>query len=658
MASQNGTRLISDQFVVDLARPLREAAGGLLAFAAADRRSGKNDLMAVAVQRYATPRVRPLQILNAQHEGVLTPLSHGVGPPIAGEAACYVVSALPPGPSLAVGLQPWPEAALIEHVLRPAAHALERLQAAGVTHRAIRANNVFHASRAHPIVLGSAWASPPAMHQPAIYEPPYSAMCLPAARGEGSIADDVYALGVLLLILALGRVPLNDLDDATVLRRKVELGSYQALAGDARLSPAIADLTRGMLAEDPDHRPPPALLLDPAAARSRRVAARPPRRAQRPLPMAKMQVWDARSLAFALATESAAGLAAMIDGSVTQWLRRGLGDATLGSRVEELVRHRQNEGSDERGADAFTVMRVVTTLDPLAPLCWRGFAVWPDALGPALAAALDPQSNQDVARRLEELISLEATASWAVLRADRCDSTVIRLEARQNRALAQTRGPAGGVPRLIYALCPLFPCASTLLSAHWVASVDAMPIALEAVAETVDRESSPVDAHIAAFLAVRGERALDSEAGALATQGSPEVVMLARLRLLAQLQVRFHPKPLPKLAAWVAELCRPLITSWHNRTHRTTLERKLRELVEAGLLPPIVTLLDDAELRSQDEAGARQAAEALGRINAELQHIANGAEERSATARRIGQEIAAGAGLAALATMLMLAALR
>ena len=140
-------------------------------------------------------------------------------------------------------------------MLRPAAHVLEHLQARGMTHRGIRLDNVFQSAPGQPVVLGSAWAAPPAMAQPALFEPPYSAMCLPAGRGDGSIADDVYALGVLLLCLALGRAPLAQLDDAAILRRKLELGTYAALAGDERLPPIIGDLVRGMLAEDPEHRP-------------------------------------------------------------------------------------------------------------------------------------------------------------------------------------------------------------------------------------------------------------------------------------------------------------------------------------------------------------------------------------------------------------------
>ncbi len=655
MASQNDARLVADQYAVELASPLHDAAGGLSAYAATDRRTGNSDLMAVAVNRRAPPRLRALQVLDGGHDGVLGPLAHGVGPAPDGQAGYYVISAAPSGLSLAATLQPWSEQALIHHVLRPAAHALERLHHAGVTHRAIRLNNVFQLQTGHPVVLGHAWAPPPAMHQPALYEPPYSAMCLPAGRGEGTIADDVYALGALLVALALGQAPMADLDDTEVLRRKVEMGSYHAMAGDARLSPIIADLARGMLAEDPDHRPSPALLLDPAAARGRRVAARPPRRAQRPLQFAGATIWDARTLAHAIAMQPDQGLQAMIGGAIMQWLRRGLGDSPLGSRIEELVRHRQTEGSEERGSDAFVIMRVIVMLDPLAPVCWRGIAFWPDGIGPALAAAIGVDAT--ATSRLEEVVAAEVIAHWAMLRPDRCDLSMVRIETRQQRALAQTRGPAGGLPRLAYMLCPLLPCASPIIAQHWVTQVGDLPLALEAAADVVNHATSPVDVHIAAFLAARSERRLENETNGLTGSSETNGVALARLRLLAQLQLRYYQKPLPGLCGWVAEHCQPLVDSWQNRPRRTALSAKLNAMAQAGFLPPIVGLFEDAAARADDAQGAEQAMQAVAQMDRELQHLEEAGEARALAARRIGQEIAAGAGLTALAAVLALAAL-
>ena len=77
---------------------------------------------------------------------------------------------------------------------------------------------------------------------------------------------------------------------------------WQATSGCQRL---IGDLVRGMLAEDPEHRPPPALLLDPASARA--VALPRGRLAGRrsAITLAGSEVWDARSLALALAVDPA-----------------------------------------------------------------------------------------------------------------------------------------------------------------------------------------------------------------------------------------------------------------------------------------------------------------------------------------------------------------
>ena len=60
----------------------------------------------------------------------------------------------------------------------------------------------------------------------------------------------------------------------------------------------------------------------------------------------------------------------------------------------------------------------------------------------------DPRHGADMLVKVVELMAGEAVASWAMLRADRCDSTLMRLEGHQNRALLMQPGWSGGLPRL------------------------------------------------------------------------------------------------------------------------------------------------------------------------------------------------------------------
>ncbi len=647
---------IEARYAIDLSRPLPDAGGGQAAFAATDRLGTQGALMALRVGRGAPPRANALQALREPIENLLTPVASLRGPVERGERTFFVICHAPPGPPILSQPRAWSEAALLAQVLRPIAQILVALDTRGLTHRAIRADNVFDAGPNRPVVLGSGWATPPAMLQPAAFEPTYSAVCHPAGRGPGQVADDVYALGVLLLALALGREPLAGMDPIAVITMKLAQGSFNALIGDARLPPLIADLVRNMLAEDPDHRPPPMLLLDPMAAGGRRVAARPPRKAQRPLPVGGTLVWDSRTLAYAIGMEPAAGLAAMRCGDAMQWLRRGLGDAGLAVRLEELERHRASDGpADDARADAAMVMRAVALIDPLAPLFWRGVALWPEGLGPMLAAG-----HADAAPLLDgmaEIIANEVVQSWGMLRPDRCDFTGLRIEGRRHRDRLMIKGPSGGLSRLLYTLNPLLPCASPLVASAWAYRLQDLPPALEATAQGVDTTREPIDPHLVAFIAARSDRMLDSEVNGLNGRLDDAERAVAQLRLVAVLQARYWPVPLPALAAWIAARAGPLVTLWHNRPKREAVAATLNTLAAAGFLTPMLALVEDPPARASDLAGAVDARARLILIDAELAEIASGAPRRSAHAARVGQEIAAAAGLTALAVMLVATAI-
>ena len=329
-------------------------------------------------------------------------------------------------------------------MLRPAAHVLEHLQGRGITHRGIRLDNVFQSAPGQPVVLGAAWAAPPAMAQPALFEPPYSAMCLPAGRGDGSIADDVYALGVLLLCLALGACAAGG------------AGRHGTSAPQA----GARDLRRAGRRRAPaaDHRRSGARHAGggPRASADTDAAARSGERA-----------WASGCRAAA-----AAGAAADHPGG-----RRGLGCPVAGLRAWRSSPSRRERGA-ERCRRAMAAARAGrrhargTVRRAGAPSesghvagRRRGRSGAGDArdrparsAGAAVLARGVRCGRMESARRwrprrtairistlrLEEIITREEAGNWAALRPDRCDFAVLRVEARQQHGWLQQRGEGRG----------------------------------------------------------------------------------------------------------------------------------------------------------------------------------------------------------------------
>jgi hypothetical protein len=639
--------LIAGRFAVDPTQVLLDAGGGLPAYLARDRMAADGRRVALAVSRDASPRARHLKILNELVDNLMIPLGHGAAPLRAGKGVGYFVVCMPaPGPPISAALNPWPEKVLIDLVLRPAARVLEYLNARRLTHRAIRPNNVFQSAPGQPVTLGAAWAAPPAMHQPVVFESPYSAMCLPSGRGDGSIADDVYALGVLLLTLAAGRLPMANLDAAAVVRMKLDMGSFAALTRDMPVSGSLADLLRGMLAEDPEHRPLPGLLLDLASTRGRRLAARPARRSQTALALNDVAVFDARSLAYALFNDEKKAIQFLRNGLVTQWLRRALGDAGLATQIEDLVRVRMADTKSGPRGDPLLVMHTVSALNPHMPLCWRGVALFPDALPSVLAEGIASKSG--LLTTVEELLVNDVAGAWSEVEPRLSPSD--HADLMQQRHLLQSGGPSG-LLRLFYGSNPILPCRIPAMATGWIASMaDLMDFFESAAGNAGD---NLIDLHILAFIAARADRKIEMMVNGLVGSKDAGTFRLGELVLLQDLQARYHPTPMPGLAKWVALRLRPDLERWRNKPRRDAMQARLDTLAQAGFVARLLELTGDTTALALDIAGAYRAAHEVARIDAEVASIDGNDKMRFANAERFGQVIAGGIGLSALILMVM-----
>ncbi len=656
MADDPTPPLIAGRFAVESTKALADAGGGLPACLAHDRLAANANRVALMVSRNASPRLDALEALIDPIDNLMAPLGHGVasGPGGKGEAY-YVICTAPPGPPLSASLRAWPEKALLDQVLRPMARVLDTLHGLGLTHRSIRLDNVFHAAAGQPVTLGAAWAAPPAMHQPAVFESPYQAMCHPAGRGRGSIADDVYALGVLLLVLSGGKAPFARQDDPTIIRAKLEFGSLMALSRDVPLSGFMADLLRGMLADDPEHRPTPSLLLDPTAARARRVAARPPRRSQRPLVLNDIPVFDAPTLGYALLADEKKSVQALRSDIVATWLRRGLGDAAMASTIEELVRDRVAETRPGPRSDTLLLMRAINALKSRKPCCWLGGAVWRDSLDAIYTEGF--ATGMDLRAITTEIMVNSIVDTWMSLKTGgwgEAPPPMSREVVQQRRYLQN--GGSGAALRLYYTLNPLLPCRLDAMRNNWIISIPDLLRFLEKSADST--AGNMVSPHLAAFIAARSDDQSEVQVNALLSRNDADGYRLGEIKLLRDLQAKHHAHAMPGLGKWVAARLRPELEQWRNRPKREAITAKLETLAQAGFLPQMLDLVLDPRGRRSDEAYARNAVANLSIIDQQIVAIDSNDTLRFANAEQFGLAITGAVGLTALILVVMSLVLR
>jgi hypothetical protein len=177
-----------------------------------------------------------------------------------------------------------------------------------------------------------------------------------------------------------------------------------------------------------------------------------------------------------------------------------------------------------------------------------------------------------------------------------------------------------GVERCLYELNPELACLSPcLIHARVLTPADAL-IALEDVAAQPNRPAFPVDRHLAAFFISRWKEMNFID---LRDMGKPqrEVKNLALLKILASIQSHFKVKGLPHLCQWMAELCSPIITHYHNLKARAKAQEDITKAVSSGQLFKLVQVLENRQALVNDECDYHAAKIEVLLIESEIKEI-------------------------------------
>jgi eukaryotic-like serine/threonine-protein kinase len=597
---------LRDRWDILIDMPLGELRGPTAqAYAVEDHRSVGMSFFALVVDPKQPIRGPALGLSRMnKHPHVLTPIEYGtVDWPPAQQRCLAIIYERPAGGRLAPAsdqnITPWSEDDIIDRVIAGLLPGLRALNIEGMTHRGIRPTNIFFRDAARrQAVLGDCIAALPAAHQPMAYETIESAMAIPGARGNGSSADDLYALGVLCLHLSQGTPPGQGFAGELLIEEKIRRGSFNALAADARLNPGLLELLRGLLIDEPDER---WTLQDVDSwLQGRRLTPKvtsPAPRAPRPFEFAAEPCFTARSLGRALARNAEQGVHAVRSHALQVWLQRSLGDRAVAEGVAQALADGEDPASGNATQDARLVARVAIALDPGAPIRYRGTAIAIDGLGPALAAAMlgggDLKLPAEILlARLPQFWCQRQPPARAEFQAQ------LREYDRLRRILEDIR-PGLGIERLTYELNPGLHCLSPFVLAGHVTSLAELLPALELAAAGGQIQAQPIDRHIAAFVAHRSKKI---DEGALVSVGSldPTLRLLGMLHLLTVIQHERGPAALPALTQVFGRQAQLLINRFRNRRTRERLENELVGVLTEASLPKLLNFLDNAEEKQID----------------------------------------------------------
>jgi hypothetical protein len=650
-AAKAASRTVAlDRYVIHPDRPLAAFnTPAAQAFAADDTKGARESLIALVSPSRAPVRIDILPSLRSTDcPFLMRPYRWGVVDwPAAGEGRFVIIYGQPGENPVIPSLDgPYPalnEAALIDRVIKPAVSALSDLAARGISHRALRPDNLYFGyTEGRQVVLGDAAIAPPGSTNPVMFETIESGMAHPMGRGPGTMGDDLYALGATLLCLAMGQYPARGVDDRSLLYNKIEKGSYAALAGTARLSSGLREVIRGLLADDLKQRwtlRDLTLWLD--GRRLSPIQPTIPHRAQRPYLCAGREHFACRPLAFTMAEDWAAAAKALTETDLEGWVRKSVGDQERADAVVAAISWsaRPSIAAGQSGESGL-IARLCLALDPSGPLRYKTVSAVVQGLGPLL---FDLMRDEGGPQPFAQLVASDLPAHWIDTQyGDGPEARALVGTVDRLRAYLKNLAPGFGIERCLYELNPSLPCLSSLVASRYVLAPEDLLRELESLASKGKTDAFPVDRHIAAFVAARFGRGTDDHFALMGDRGDKAKAALGALRALAVLQWTLGGAQLPALTAWMGRLSAPIIDAYHSAELRGRLREQLGRVARSGSLSELLNLVDDAQLRARDEQSYRAAARQVAAIDAEIDRLSGRSGQRRQDAEAIGSKLAAG----------------
>lgn len=534
----------------------------------------------------------------------------------------------------------------------------------GFAHRGIRADNLFFTDEMRTdVILGENVTTPPGSDQPTVYEPLESANAHEFGRGHGNDSFDTYALGVLIVELLTGSLPLQDKSPSEIFSLKLEQGSYALMVKGMAFSNRCKMLLSGLLHDDP-HRRWNAEMLEKwrEIIQDRPTPGLGDRKGLAPIIFAEQEFDRPRLLAQAMTQKPKEACELLEGDKLSNWIRNSLRDDEAADRVSQILTTQKGNARRKKRDEFTTICQVSGLLDPNGSLWFKDLTfAGGGGLGGILSYAFmtDSADMKTVLGELMEnglLINMATNdKDWEALKRRGWLSLSLANECFDQMRNKDQLG--FGLERCLYDLNPTLTCRSPNFAGSYVSNIRQLIEVAEKKLVSLNGNMPLFDRHTAAFIASRsvGMRQYFSELSKSRSGDLKHTVAL--LKLVAHLQKIHYPRTLPGFCLWAETLLMPLISSIQSDLRREIVLQKFEAAKKTGNLAILISAVDIERHKKLDSVEYGRAVQSF--IDAErlAMRLHDAVDQRKAEASKYGSWLASVFSIATLVTSMILSTL-
>ncbi len=605
--------ILDGRFRIELTIPLPEySTKTASAYSVTDSMDGEKRLFALVCTPNSMQRHGAIQALRTfSHPNLLQLVTSGVVQLSHPEAERFVIIyERPQGQRLSEMLAnagPLGEQFLTKNLIAPIASLIHAMSELEIPHGRINPDNIYFQDAP---VLGDCVSEPCGFSQQYYFEPLERIQAHPAGKGDGSAAEDYYALAVLVIYALNGHKHFADLTPELLMNMIFKEGLYNALTRHKEHPEIYYDLLRGMLSHNPADRWSYKQIkpwLD--GKRFNVLPPPPPAEAVRPFDFDGKEADTRRELAHLFFLNWVNIPLAMHNNQLLHWVAVSLRNKVLAENITRITKTLNELGAKSEIQFNEQLMRILLLLDPVGPLRMSPLSFHPDGIDTLCAEYYLSRQEKEL-NLLARFIDLNMISFWVDLQRKDKDYTItaglnsIMLKLDRLRVCMRNTGPGFGLERILYELNPEMPCLSPLFHDKIIDNLQPLLVRLDRLAADLAKTHEPLDRHIFAFLAsklgIQHDIRLHELESIPALAASRDIIAL---RLLAIAQFRCGTIQLPGLTHWMGSRILPALDYIRSNTLRHKMKEMLMETAESGYTQHMAKLIINSSYATSDHEG-------------------------------------------------------